>query len=79
AGPGGHLSNRETADFLATYYTPCWKNIWLCHLSQKNNSPTLAYHTVARRMMRENICMGIDVTLHVLERKTPSEVFLLEH
>ena len=78
AGPGGHLSNRETAEFLATHYTPRWKNIWLCHLSQKNNRPKLAYQTVALRMMREGIRADTDVTLHVLARKTPSDVFLLE-
>jgi phosphoribosyl 1,2-cyclic phosphodiesterase len=78
AGRTGHLSNREAAEFLATYYAPHWKNIWLCHLSRENNHPELACKTVDLRMAQEGIHVGRDVTLNVLKRMTPSPVFELE-
>ena len=46
AGPNGHMSNRETADFLAENINESLKYIWLCHLSKDNNHPELAYKTV---------------------------------
>ena len=41
AGPNGHMSNRETADFLAENINESLKYIWLCHLSKDNNHPEL--------------------------------------
>lgn len=74
----GHLSNREAADFLASHYTPELKNIWLCHLSRENNHPELAYKTVDIRLSQEGIRVGKDVSLTVLKRTTPSDIFLFE-
>jgi phosphoribosyl 1,2-cyclic phosphodiesterase len=78
ASTTGHLSNHEAADFLATHYRPHMKNIWLCHLSRENNHPELACKTVDLRMAQEGIRVGRDVTLTVLRRMMPSEVFVLE-
>lgn len=74
----GHLSNREAADFLASYYTPELKNIWLCHLSRENNHPELAYKTVDIRLSQEGIRVGKDVSLTVLKRMTPSDIYEFE-
>ena len=74
----GHLSNRAAAEFLATNYSPAWKNIWLCHLSRENNHPELLYKTVDFRLLQEDIRTGKDVHLTVLKRMTPSDVFVLE-
>ena len=75
ASKTGHLSNKDAAEFLATCYSPEWKNIWLCHLSRENNHPELAYKTVDIRLMQEGIRIGKDLTLNVLKRTTPSEIF----
>lgn len=75
AGPIGHLSNQEAAEFLATHYTPDLKNIWLCHLSRDNNHPELAYKTVCLRLSEEGIRVGKDVSLVALKRSTPSDVY----
>ena len=75
SSPTGHLSNRETAEFLATHYHPQLKNIWLCHLSRDNNHPELAYKTVDIRLFNEGIRVGKDVTLTTLKRSTPSELY----
>ena len=74
----GHLSNKDVAEFLATNYSPEWKNIWLCHLSRENNHPELAFKTVDIRLMQEGIRTGKDLNVNVLKRMTPSEVFDLE-
>lgn len=64
----GHLSNRQTAEFLADNFPIGLKNIWLCHLSGDNNSPDLAYNTMKRALSLNNIEVTDDVSLHVLER-----------
>jgi phosphoribosyl 1,2-cyclic phosphodiesterase len=75
SSPTGHLSNRETAEFLAAHYHPRLKNIWLCHLSRDNNHPELAYKTVDIRLFNEGIRVGKDVSLTTLKRSTPSELY----
>lgn len=64
----GHLSNRQTAEFLANSYTSNLRNIWLCHLSGDNNHPELAYKTVKEQLVKKGIEVGKQVDLHVLER-----------
>ena len=74
----GHLSNRYTAEFLASNYTPLLQNIWLCHLSRDNNHPELAYKTVEYRLWQEGIKVGKDVSLTTLKRMTPSDIYEFE-
>ncbi|WP_295731291.1 MBL fold metallo-hydrolase [uncultured Muribaculum sp.] len=38
----GHMDNNVTARYLAEIYTPRLKNVFLCHLSQENNTPEKA-------------------------------------
>jgi len=68
----GHLSNRQTAEFLAANYSSKLRNIWLCHLSGNNNHPDLAYQTVERQLVEKGIKVGIEVSLQVLKRNTLS-------
>lgn len=64
----GHLSNRQTAEFLASNYSPDLKNICLCHLSGDNNNPELAYKTVEDHLRRSGVEVGKAVSLHILQR-----------
>ena len=64
----GHLSNRETAEFLANNYAAHLRNIWLCHLSGDNNHPELAYETTKNRLKAKGINVGQHVNLYVLKR-----------
>jgi phosphoribosyl 1,2-cyclic phosphodiesterase len=75
SGSLGHLSNQETAEFLATHFNRNMKDIWLCHLSADNNKPELAYQTVSDRLLKSGIRTGADVNLYVLNRVTPSEIW----
>lgn len=68
----GHLSNRETAEFLANNYSSNLRNIWLCHLSGDNNHPDLAYETVKNELIRKGIEVGVTVNLDVFRRNVLS-------
>lgn len=76
-GPNGHLSNRETAEFLASYYSPNWRQVWLCHLSKDNNNPEIAYHTVETSLERIGVKVGKDLPVTPLKRIVPSGVYIL--
>jgi phosphoribosyl 1,2-cyclic phosphodiesterase len=77
SGPRGHLSNQVTAKYLASHFNEHLKCIWLCHLSEENNHPELAYKAMTMEFGDYGIIAGKDVQLHVLKRKTPSQLFRL--
>ncbi len=74
----GHLSNFECAKFLAQNYNPSLQYIFLCHLSRENNMPNIAYETVQSLLEEQNIQIDKDVKLVVLNRFTPSELYIFE-
>ena len=78
AGTNGHMSNRDTAQFLADNMHEGLKNIWLCHLSKDNNHPELAYKTVELIFRSKGLLVGKDVQLAALKRNTPSEFHVFE-
>ena len=73
AGPRGHLSNAEAARLIADLAQDGrHRTVWLAHLSAANNTPALAYSTVAEPLDREE-CRHIHV--EVLARDKPSFVW----
>lgn len=58
AAPNGHLDNAETGRFLAEIFSPKLRNVFLCHLSQDNNTPDTAVATVSRAL-RDAGCSDI--------------------
>lgn len=78
AGPNGHMSNRDTAEFLAENINEGLKYIWLCHLSKDNNHPELACKTVELLLRSKGILVGKDVQLIALKRSTPSDLYEFE-
>lgn len=78
AGANGHMSNRETAEFLAENINEGLKYIWLCHLSKDNNHPELAYKTIEMHLRSNGIIPGKDLELIALKRTVPSELYILE-
>jgi len=86
----GHLSNDECADAIRSFWHPELKHIYLCHLSENNNTPTIAYETAAKALgdlgfrasyhnsasfSRED---GASLTMQPLPRRTPSPLFVLK-
>lgn len=64
----GHLSNRLSAEFIASIYNERMQNIWLCHLSQDNNHPEIAYETVKESLAGKGVEVGKSVRLEALSR-----------
>ncbi len=78
ASKTGHMSNIDTAEFLAENFTEHLQYIWLCHLSKDNNHPELAYKTVEWKLKNKGVIVGKDVQLLALKRNTPSELYVFE-
>ena len=51
----GHLSNYDSAKYLAKFIGDKTKYILLAHLSEENNTKELAYNTLKERLTKENI------------------------
>lgn len=51
----GHLSNYDSAKYLATFIGNKTKYVLLAHLSEENNTKELAYTTLTDRLTKENI------------------------
>lgn len=64
----GHLSNRLSGEFIANIYHEKLHNVWLCHLSQDNNHPEIAYKTIEDALSSNGIKVGEDLTLETLSR-----------
>jgi len=73
----GHLSNRQCADALVTYASPQLQHVWLCHLSEENNHPELARKTIETVLRGFGIVAGTDFKMDILNRLTPTGVFVL--
>ena len=76
--PTGHQSNVTCGELIARNWHEGLSHIWLCHLSQENNDPQLAYDTVAEYLENIGVTPGEDVQLKALERTTPGEVWELD-
>lgn len=78
AGPNGHMSNRDTATFLAEHLPEQLKYVWLCHLSKDNNHPELACKTVELALRNQGVLVGKDLQVVALKRNTPSALYEFE-
>ena len=61
----GHLSNRLCGLLAGRLFEHGAKNIILAHLSKENNTPELAYNTVAEQMAKSGAVPGVNVGLYV--------------
>lgn len=81
----GHMDNAETAQYLADIHSPRLKYIFLCHLSQDNNSPEVALSEVRNALHNRGLTIGsasgtpadmeADVQLVALPRFDPSPLY----
>lgn len=76
----GHLSNDECASALKRFWHPGLRNVFLCHLSENNNTAELAYSCSAKALKQ---CQETadkpsqPVCLRCLPRHYPSQTFVL--
>lgn len=72
----GHLSNDECASAIRRFYHPGLRHIFLCHLSENNNTPDLAYACSSQALESIGVEKG-SVSLRCLPRTYPSMLFNL--
>ncbi|MCK9628732.1 MAG: MBL fold metallo-hydrolase [Bacteroidales bacterium] len=65
----GHLCNIQTAEALKNIYNSDLKNLFLCHLSENNNTPELAYGSACSSLMQIGVNEGIDINIKCLPRR----------
>ena len=70
-GGHGHLSNAECADAIADFLHPELRNVFLCHLSEHNNTPAKALETSSQ------VLRNSSVRLVALPRQSASPLFIL--
>lgn len=70
----GHLSNDDCAAALRKVWHSGLRNIFLCHLSENNNTPSLAYTASLEALESLGIPKG-GVNLQTLPRREPSALF----
>ena len=68
----GHLSNAKCAEAVKAFSHPGLRNVFLCHLSENNNTPAEA-HKCTREAL--DAIGRQDVRLVVLPRQLPSKLF----
>ena len=85
----GHLSNDGCAEAISKFYHPELSHIFLCHLSENNNTPELARKASAEALAGLGFIPSYDgsavysredgrsLTLQPLPRRTPSVLFTL--
>ena len=75
-GTMGHLDNKVAAQFVADNYTPNLKWVFLCHLSNDNNTPELAISTMSTALQQKGLSVG-DGTNSVDSRYKDVQVYAL--
>lgn len=84
ASTTGHLDNADTARYLAAIAPAgTLRHIWLCHLSQDNNTPQIARTTITAALEGANIALASDprdegrLHLDILPRSEASTLVVL--
>lgn len=72
----GHLDNADAAAFVAEIYNPRLKYVFLCHLSEDNNSPEVAKRTMTDVLTAKGITVG-DGTDSLVDRSKDLQVVVL--
>ena len=72
----GHLSNDECASAIRRFWHPGLKHLFLCHLSENNNTHELAYTCSKKALDDLGVAPGT-VHLVALPRQYPSPLFTL--
>ena len=83
----GHLDNEVAAAFVASHYHPGLEWVFLCHLSNDNNTPALALAAMRDAIESQGLTVGDasnapdqrgrDIQLYALPRYEASPFFIL--
>ena len=72
-GKLGHLDNKDAATLAYRLVKSGTKHITLGHLSNENNSPEIAFSSVAKELEFNELCVGRDIMLSVAPRYFASD------
>lgn len=85
----GHLDNVGAASYISEILNPGLSHVFLCHLSEENNTPEKALETMRRALTDKGLRIGdpanplmssdTDIALAVLPRRTVSPQYILRH
>jgi phosphoribosyl 1,2-cyclic phosphodiesterase len=76
-GEKGHLNNVDAAAFIAENYNENMSHIFLCHLSQENNTPELALQALHQSLSKKDVQLHPKTVVHTLPRTHRSEVYFI--
>ena len=71
----GHISNAQAASAVKRFYNGKVSHIFLCHLSENNNTPHTAYNCIKGALESVGAKVGKDVELCALPRKSISDLY----
>ncbi len=74
----GHLSNNQCADAIVALARTGTRFFALCHLSENNNTPELAFGTVANALILNGFEIEKDVLLRITYQNKPGNNFNLK-
>lgn len=71
----GHLSNKASAETISSLCLSNVRQIVLSHLSEENNSPSLAYHSIKHDLQENGILEGQDIFIDVARQDKIGTIF----
>lgn len=76
-GGNGHLSNEQCCEYLERCSTKKLRHVFLCHLSQNNNTVELAYNKAKQALRKTSSRYDTEIKLDVLKRGKMSPLWIL--
>lgn len=74
----GHLNNNASADTILNMLGYKVRGVVLAHLSEHNNSPELAYTTVAKKLQQNGATAGKDIIIDIARQEKVGNIFKIK-
>lgn len=71
----GHLSNSKAGELVKRIYNSELKALFLCHLSENNNTPQRALKSMSSALASIGVSVGKDIIVEPLPRRTASRMY----
>ena len=71
----GHLSNEQAASAVKRFWHKDMTHLFLCHLSENNNTPAIAHSCISSALRSAGAVPGKDIELICLPRRSNSELY----
>ena len=85
----GHLDNKDAAGYIKEIHSPALSHVFLCHLSEENNTPEIALAAMRKALEEKGLRIGdpanplmaadTDIALAALPRRGVTAQFILRH